>query len=99
MAYPADLKYTKDHEWMRVSGDVAEVGITDFAQEQLGDVVFVELPDVGRTRERRRGRSDRSNRSRPSQSSSRRSAGEIIDVNPALKIIPRPSTPSPTRHG
>jgi len=48
MAYPADLKYTKDHEWMRVSSDVAEVGITDYAQEQLGDVVFVELPDVGR---------------------------------------------------
>ena len=49
MAYPADLKYTKDHEWMRVSSDVAEVGITEYAQEQLGDVVFVELPAVGRT--------------------------------------------------
>ena len=48
MPYPADLKYTKDHEWIRVSGDVAEVGITDYAQQQLGDVVFVELPDVGR---------------------------------------------------
>lgn len=45
--YPADLKYTKDHEWVRVSGDVAEVGVTDFAQQQLGDVVFVELPAVG----------------------------------------------------
>ena len=48
MAYPADLKYTKDHEWIRVSGDIAEVGITDYAQEQLGDVVYVELPEVGR---------------------------------------------------
>jgi len=48
MAYPADLKYTKDHEWLRVSGNEAEVGITDYAQQQLGDVVFVELPDVGR---------------------------------------------------
>ena len=48
MSYPADLRYTKDHEWMRVTGDEAEVGITDYAQEQLGDVVFVELPDVGR---------------------------------------------------
>ena len=47
--YPADRKYTKDHEWIRISGDSAEVGITDFAQQQLGDVVFVELPDVGRT--------------------------------------------------
>jgi len=49
MAYPADLKYTKDHEWIRINGDVAEVGITDYAQQQLGDVVYVELPDIGRT--------------------------------------------------
>lgn len=48
MAYPTDRKYTKDHEWIRVSGDTAEVGITDYAQRQLGDVVFVELPDVGK---------------------------------------------------
>ena len=48
MAYPADLKYTKDHEWIRLSGDIAEIGITDFAQEQLGDVVYVELPETGR---------------------------------------------------
>jgi len=46
--YPADLKYTKDHEWIRVDTDVADVGITHFAQQQLGDVVFVELPQVGR---------------------------------------------------
>ena len=47
--YPADLRYTKDHEWVRVSGDRAEVGITDYAQKQLGDVVYLELPEVGRT--------------------------------------------------
>ena len=47
--YPTDLKYTKDHEWVRVSGDQARVGITDYAQKQLGDVVYLELPDVGRT--------------------------------------------------
>jgi len=47
MTYPDDRKYTKDHEWVRLSGDLAEVGITDFAQQQLGDVVYVELPDVG----------------------------------------------------
>ena len=47
--YPSDLKYTKDHEWVRVDGGEASVGITDFAQRQLGDVVFVELPLVGRT--------------------------------------------------
>ncbi|HTI42251.1 MAG TPA: glycine cleavage system protein GcvH [Vicinamibacterales bacterium] len=48
MTYPADRKYTKDHEWIRISGDTGEVGITDYAQEQLGDVVYVELPEVGR---------------------------------------------------
>ena len=46
--YPTDLKYTTDHEWVRVNGEEAVVGITDFAQHQLGDVVYVELPDIGR---------------------------------------------------
>ena len=45
---PSDLKYTKSHEWVRVSGDTAMVGITDHAQHELTDIVFVELPDVGR---------------------------------------------------
>lgn len=47
MSIPDDLKYTKDHEWVRVDGDVVTVGITHHAQDQLGDVVFVELPDEG----------------------------------------------------
>ena len=46
--YPDDRKYTRDHEWVRVSGATGEVGITDYAQKQLGDVVYVELPDVGK---------------------------------------------------
>ncbi len=46
---PKDLRYTKEHEWIRVEGDTATVGITDYAAEQLGDIVFVELPEVGRT--------------------------------------------------
>src|SRR3972149_1336783 len=46
-SYPAELRYTKEHEWARVEGDRARVGITQFAQEQLGDVGFVELPKVG----------------------------------------------------
>ena len=46
--YPSNLKYTKDHEWIRLEGSDAAVGITDFAQKQLGDIVFVELPAVGR---------------------------------------------------
>ena len=49
MPYPTDLKYTKEHEWVRLSGSEARVGITDYAQKQLGDVVYLELPDVGRT--------------------------------------------------
>jgi glycine cleavage system H protein len=47
--YPADLKYTKDHEWVKIDGGTARVGITDYAQKQLGDVVYLELPEVGRT--------------------------------------------------
>ena len=46
--YPTEFKYTKDHEWVRIAGNEATVGITDFAQRQLGDIVFVELPEVGR---------------------------------------------------
>ena len=45
---PADLRYTKSHEWARIEGDTATVGITDHAQSELGDIVFVELPEVGR---------------------------------------------------
>jgi glycine cleavage system H protein len=48
---PTDLRYTKDHEWVRVDGDEATVGITEYAAGQLGDIVFVELPDAGRTLE------------------------------------------------
>jgi glycine cleavage system H protein len=44
----ADTKYTKEHEWLRVEGDVGTIGITDYAQEQLGDVVFVDVPQAGR---------------------------------------------------
>ena len=47
--YPSDLKYTRDHEWIRLEGGQARVGITDYAQKQLGDVVYLELPEVGRT--------------------------------------------------
>jgi glycine cleavage system H protein len=47
--YPADLKYTKDHEWVRLSGSDAQIGITEYAQKQLGDVVYLELPEVGRS--------------------------------------------------
>lgn len=47
MAYPAGFKYTKDHEWIELSADTGKVGITDYAQQQLGDVVYLDLPEVG----------------------------------------------------
>lgn len=47
MNFPEELKYTKDHEWVRIEGDVATIGVTDFAQGELGDVVFVEIETVG----------------------------------------------------
>ena len=47
MEFPSNLRYTKDHEWIRLDGDVATVGITDFAQGELGDIVFVDIPTEG----------------------------------------------------
>ena len=52
MTVPTDLRYTPDHEWVRLDGDEVTVGITQYAADQLGDIVFVELPDVGRSLER-----------------------------------------------
>jgi len=49
MNLPPELRYAKSHEWVRVEGDLATIGITDYAQDQLGDVVYIELPEVGRT--------------------------------------------------
>ena len=51
MNFPQNLKYTNEHEWIRVEGDMADVGITDYAQEQLGDIVFVDIPTVGESLE------------------------------------------------
>ena len=49
MNFPTNVKYTSEHEWIRVEGDIAYVGITDYAQEQLGDIVFVDIPSEGET--------------------------------------------------
>jgi len=51
MNFPNDLLYTKDHEWVKIEGDIATIGITDFAQRELGDIVFIDIPTVGRTLE------------------------------------------------
>ena len=52
MAYPADFKYTKEHEWVKMDGDTGTIGITDFAQNSLGDIVFVDLPKMGASLEK-----------------------------------------------
>ena len=49
MNFPTDLRYTKDHEWISLNGDTATIGITDFAQQELGDIVYVEIETVGKT--------------------------------------------------
>jgi glycine cleavage system H protein len=87
MPYPADRKYTKDHEWIRLDGEVAEIGITDFAQEQLGDVVFVELPNPGG--KITAGESFGSIESVKAVSELfAPMSGEVVEVNPALKDHP-----------
>lgn len=52
MAYPQDYKYTKEHEWVKIEADTGTIGITDYAQNSLGDIVFVELPKIGATLEK-----------------------------------------------
>jgi glycine cleavage system H protein len=84
---PTDLKYTKDHEWLRTDGAEVLVGITDFAQRQLGDVVFVELPDVGRTV--RQGESFGTIESVKAVSELYSPvSGEVVAVNPDLSTHP-----------
>lgn len=51
MKFPTDLRYTKDHEWIKLEGDIATIGITDFAQKELGDIVYVEIETVGKSLE------------------------------------------------
>src|SRR6186997_3283050 len=87
MAYPAGLRYTKDHEWIDLSGDRGKVGITDYAQQQLGDVVYLELPEVGATL--KAGQSFGSIESVKAVSELYAPvSGEVVEVNTALKQKP-----------
>jgi glycine cleavage system H protein len=87
MTIPADLKFTRDHEWVRIEGDVATFGITDHAQEALGDIVFVELPDIGRAVEA--GEAYAVVESVKAVSDVYAPvAGEIIEINEALESAP-----------
>ena len=87
MAYPAGFKYTKDHEWIELSGDSGKVGITDYAQQQLGDVVYVELPEVGA--KLKQGQSFGTIESVKAVSELYSPVtGEVVQVNTALKDKP-----------
>jgi glycine cleavage system H protein len=86
-SYPAGFKYTKDHEWIELSGDRGKVGITDYAQLQLGDVVYVELPEIGA--KLKRGQSFGTIESVKAVSELYSPvSGEVVEVNTALKDKP-----------
>jgi glycine cleavage system H protein len=95
-SYPANLKYTKDHEWIDVSGDRGKIGITDYAQQQLGDVVYVELPEVGARL--KQGQSFGTIESVKAVSELYAPvAGEVLEVNAGLKDKPEAINKDP--HG
>ena len=96
MTYPAGFSYTKDHEWVELSGDRAKVGITEYAQQQLGDVVYIELPDVGARL--KQGQAFGTIESVKAVSELYAPlAGEVVDVNTALKDKPEAVNKDP--HG
>jgi glycine cleavage system H protein len=96
MAYPAGFKYTKDHEWIDLAGDTGKVGITDYAQQQLGDVVYMELPEVGA--KLKQGQSFGTIESVKAVSELYSPvSGEVVEVNAALKDKPESVNKDP--HG
>ena len=96
MSYPAGYKYTKDHEWIEISGDRGIVGITDYAQQQLGDVVYIDLPEVGM--KLKAGQSFGTIESVKAVSELYSpAAGEIVEVNSGLKDKPEQVNANP--HG
>jgi glycine cleavage system H protein len=94
MSYPDGRKYTKDHEWIEVAGDRGRVGITDFAQQQLGDVVYVDLPEVGA--KLKAGQSFGTIESVKAVSELYAPvSGEVVEVNGALKDKPEAVNSNP----
>ena len=94
----SDLKYTKEHEWIRIDGDVGTIGISNFAQEQLGDVVFVDLPEIGKSV----AAGDEAAVIESVKAASELYApvsGEIIEVNSALGDTPELVNSDPTGEG
>ncbi|HEX5148431.1 MAG TPA: glycine cleavage system protein GcvH [Candidatus Limnocylindrales bacterium] len=98
MSVPTDLRYTKDHEWVRVDGDAATVGITAYAAAQLGDIVFVELPDPGRSVEQFAAFGVVESVKAVSDLFAPVS-GEVIEANPALAASPELVNSSPYEDG
>jgi glycine cleavage system H protein len=94
--YPSDRRYTKDHEWITVSGTRGKVGITDYAQKQLGDVVFIELPEVGRAVTQGQAAGTIESVKAVSELYSPAS-GKVVEVNPALAS--KPETVNSDPHG
>ena len=92
------LKYSKDHEWVRVEGDVGTVGISDYAQEQLGDVVYVELPEVGRAVAQNEEAAVVESVKAASEVYAPVS-GEVVEVNQALEDDPSLVNGDPTGEG
>src|SRR5688572_16091336 len=96
MTYPDGRKYTKDHEWIELAGDRGKVGITDYAQQQLGDVVYVELPEIGA--KLKAGQSFGTIESVKAVSELYAPvSGEVVEVNEALKTRPEAVNADP--HG
>jgi glycine cleavage system H protein len=98
MEFPDDVKYTKDHEWIKIEDNIATIGITDYAQEKLGDIVYVELPDVGEVLEK--GDAFGSVESVKSVSDCYTPvAGEVIEVNDLLVESPEAINEDPYGEG
>ncbi len=95
---PSDIQYTKTHEWVRVQGDEATVGITDFAVEHLGDLVFVDLPEVGRTLDAGEAAAEVESVKAVGQVDSP-VAGEVTEVNEGLADDQGPLTADPYGEG
>jgi glycine cleavage system H protein len=96
MAYPGSYKYTKDHEWIDLSGDNGKIGITDYAQQQLGDVVYIDLPEVGATLKQGQSFGTIESVKAVSELYSPVS-GQVVSVNSALKD--KPETVNADPHG
>ena len=92
------LRFTRDHEWVRLDGDLAVVGITDYAQSQLGDVVYVELPEIGRRVERGKEAAVVESVKAASELYAPAS-GEVVEVNEALAADPAKVNADPTGEG